>query len=141
MTKRNATTRELEHTGDIAIEITAASRAELFAEAVVAMGRIMYDAGRVEPRERRRIAVNGSGDADLMHDLLARALNLLLIDGFVWRDATVTARDEAIEAELIGEPFDRARHEVHEELKAVTYHRLTVEHTAAGWRAIVIFDA
>jgi SHS2 domain-containing protein len=138
---RNAATRELEHSGDVGIEVVAATREELFAEAIAALGRIMYDADRVEDRERRKLPVLAATDADLMHDALARALNVFLIDAFVWRDANVIATSGGIEAELIGEPFDRTRHWLHEELKAVTYHRLAVERTPAGWRAVVIFDA
>ncbi len=138
---RNAATREIEHTGDVGIEVLAATREELFAEAIVALGRIMYETDNIRDRECRKLTVFADDDADLMHDALSAALNLFLIDAFLWRDANVIAISGGIEAELIGEPFDRSRHRLHEELKAVTYHRLAVERTPSGWRAVVIFDA
>ncbi len=39
-----------------------------------------------------------------------------------------------------GEPVDPARHAIHTEIKAVTYHRLAVRRTAARWETRVIFD-
>jgi SHS2 domain-containing protein len=132
--------REFEHTGDLGIEVEASSRAELFAHAATALGRIMVEADGIRDNDREQIEVSADSDADLMHDLLAAALNKFLIDGFIWRSATVTERDGAISATLLGERFDRKRHELLTEVKAVTYHRLAVEPVNGKWRAIVIFD-
>ena len=43
---------------------------------------------------------------DLLHDFLAAALNLFLVDGFIWRDVAVEDRGTHIEAELRGERLD-----------------------------------
>jgi SHS2 domain-containing protein len=39
-----------------------------------------------------------------------------------------------------GGAVDFSRSEVHEEVKAVTYHQLSVKQAADGWTATVIFD-
>jgi SHS2 domain-containing protein len=39
-----------------------------------------------------------------------------------------------------GEPIDRGRHELHMEVKAITYHGLKVEPDGDGWLAEVIVD-
>lgn len=133
--------RELEHTGDLAIEVTAPSREELLAQALIALARLMVEEEGIDAREHREISVRSDSDADAMRDLLAAALNLFLIDGFIWSTAAVSTRDGAIVASLAGEIFDRNRHQLIGEIKAVTYHRLAVEETASGWRAVVVFDA
>jgi len=133
--------RELEHTGDLAIEVTAPSRAELFAGALVAMARLMVAGDGIEPRARREIAITADTDVDRLHDLLADALNLFLIDGFIWSAADVSEPNSSVTATLTGEKFDSKRHELIEEIKAVTYHCLAVEQTGDAWRATIIFDA
>jgi SHS2 domain-containing protein len=40
----------------------------------------------------------------------------------------------------MGEPYNRKKHSIKTEIKAVTYSGLTVERVKAGWRARVIFD-
>lgn len=132
--------REFEHTGDIGIEVEAATRAELFARAVTAVARIMVEPGALNSTERRTIEVRADGDADLLHDLLAAALNLFLADGFIWSDAEVAEHDGALSATLAGEPYDAKRHELRTELKAVTYHELRVVNEDGRWHARVIFD-
>lgn len=132
---------EFEHTGDVGIELAAPSRLELFGRAVVALARLMVAGEGIRTVESRTITATADNDCDLMHDLLAAALNLFLVDGFIWRVAAVDARDGELTASLRGEPFDPARHEFRGEIKAVTYHQLEVAPAAAGdWRARIIFD-
>ena len=133
--------RELEHTGDLAIEVTAATREELFAHSLVAMARLMVEEDGIAAAERREIRCGAGDDADTIRDLLATALNLFLIDGFIWRDAEVDIQDGAVIAALAGEPYDPRRHQLLEEIKAVTYHRLAVEKLDDTWRATIVFDA
>lgn len=132
---------EFDHTGDIGITVTAASRTELFARAAIALSRLMVEEGNVGASERRTFEVSANDDVERMHDLLASALNLLLIDGFIWRDVSVEERDGVLAATFAGELFDPDRHRLIQEIKAVTYHRLEVRQSpGGGWRATVIFD-
>ena len=133
--------REIEHTGDTGIEVDAPARTELFALAALAMARLMVEEEGIEKRERREIEVRGVDDADTLHDLLAAALNLFLIDGFIWSDAAAAEHAGRVLLTLEGERFDRKRHALLGEIKAVTYHQLSVTRTpAGGWRARIIFD-
>jgi SHS2 domain-containing protein len=133
--------REFEHTGDAGVEVDATSRAELFARAALAMARLMVEETRIAPVERRKVEARGDDDAERLHDLLAAALNLFLLDGFIWCDASAREDDERVVLTLAGERFDRKRHVLLGEIKAVTYHELSViQMPAGGWRARIIFD-
>ncbi len=132
--------REFDHTGDVGIELRARSRVELFARATLALARLMVEPDGIAAIERQEIEVRAGNDTDLLHDLLAAALNRFLIDGFIWGDAKAVERDGAIVVALFGERFDRRRHRLLTEIKAVTYHRLAVEHGRGSWRATVVFD-
>jgi SHS2 domain-containing protein len=48
--------------------------------------------------------------------------------------------EERLAATVAGEPIDPRRHTVFTEVKAVTYHGLTVEPCERGWKAQVILD-
>jgi SHS2 domain-containing protein len=50
------------------------------------------------------------------------------------------AGEQKLAAQMEGGAVDFSRSEVHEEIKAVTYHQLSVKQTAEGWTATVIFD-
>jgi SHS2 domain-containing protein len=133
--------REFDHTGDTGIDLEARSRGELFAHGAIALARLMVAPRGVRALESRRVEARADSDADLMHDLLAAALNLFLADAFIWRDARVLeARADLIALELGGEYFDPRRHHLLTEIKAVTYHELKVGHAGARWTARIVFD-
>ena len=132
--------REFEHTGDTGIELAAPTRGELFRRAAIALGAMLVGRETVAANQDREVAVEASTDADLMHDLLAELLSLFLIDSFIWRDAIVDEHDKSLRVIVRGEPFDPARHDFRGEIKAVTYHQLSVGQDADGWRARIIFD-
>lgn len=132
--------REFEHTGDLGIELAAPTRSELFRRAVVALAAVFVEPGDVASRDQRLLVVEAATDADLMHDLLTELLHVFTVEGFIWCDAEVEGADRELRVRLCGEPFDPARHAFRTEIKAVTYHELTVEESSDGWRARIILD-
>ena len=132
--------REFEHTGDVGIELTAPTRDELFRRAAIALASLLVETSSVEQAEQREVAIAAGTDSDLMHDLLTELLCLFTVEGFVWSDASVKEADGSLCVTLRGERFDPARHQFRGEIKAVTYHQLTVANSPDGWRARIIFD-
>lgn len=101
---------------------------------------LMTDLRRVRAREER--AVSASGDDPT--SLVVRFLNELLLlheqDGFLVREIEVRPMGHpptALLASVRGEPFDRARHPVGTEVKAVTFHELTFDPERGRARVIV----
>jgi SHS2 domain-containing protein len=132
--------RELEHTGDLRIEITAPARSELFRRAILALADLLVEISDVTTTTSRTIEISAGDDIELMHDLLTELLQLYEADNFVWREATVEERSAGLLVVLRGESFDPKRHLPRGEIKAVTYHQMTVENTTNEWRARIIFD-
>lgn len=66
--------REFEHTGDLGIEVVAASRGELFRCAAIGLASLLVEMNTIEAHEERSFVVAAETDADLMHDLLAELL-------------------------------------------------------------------
>jgi SHS2 domain-containing protein len=134
--------RELDHTADVGIVVTASEPAELFRRAGLGMARLMRE--EAEPEEARpersveRVMELASDSLDLL--LVAWLAELLYLDeveGFVFEDAAfVELGEEGLKATVIGriEPEVPLR-----QLKGVTYHGLRFEPADDGWQARVIF--
>jgi SHS2 domain-containing protein len=133
--------REIEHTADLGIEVEAESPGELFRRAGLALFSLMVGLEGVKAHEVREEAVEAEGWEDLLHDWLSRLLLRFLQDGFIAATITILDLDAThVHARLTGEKLDYERHDFETEIKAVTYHQLSVACENGRWRARVIFD-
>ena len=129
-----------EHTADIGVRVYGRTQEELFANAAGAL----YDVqGRFELADRRMLKVELA--ADSTEDLLVRWLSELLFrlsaESLVFQHYRLQFPDpRRLVAQIEGGAVNFGRSEVFEEIKAVTYHQLSVQQTPDGWSATVIFD-
>ena len=136
--------REIDHTGDIGLRVTAPSLDALFARAAWGTFWVLTDVETVEPRESQTVTVDAADREALMVRWLSE-LNFLHTTQhrlFCDFDVALSTADDgiALEATCRGEPTDPARHTVYTEIKAVTFHGMEVEETEDGWTVQVIFD-
>ena len=130
-----------DHTADLGLAIRGTSEEDLFANAAFAVFDIITDLGRVEPRETRRILVEGDSREDLLINFLREVLYLYNGERWLLKELRVTRIGERVlDAEARGEPLDQRKHDICKEIKAVTYHQAEVQKTPDGWAARVIFD-
>jgi SHS2 domain-containing protein len=133
--------RQIHHTADIGLEITADTAAALFSEAATGMFSIIVSgevAGAVDTRDIRV-------QADDWEGLLVAWLRELL---YLWHDKGLRfcrvlnweATDHDIAATVSVDRFDAGIHIVDSEIKAVTYHQITVKTDGTRWQGRVIFD-
>jgi protein archease len=136
--------RFLDHTADVAFEVTAASRDEVFAEALAALTETLTERERVEERLSRRFDLAAAAVDLLLVDWLGELVYAFEVEELLFRRAAARVSEEnggfRLVAEAWGEVRDEARHPIKVLIKAVTYHGLEVVETAAGWRARVVFD-
>jgi SHS2 domain-containing protein len=132
-------------TADVAFEAWGATKEETFlAAADATLNTMVEEIGTVAPRERRVFSVAADSLDLLLFDLLQElvyhkdAERLLLRV----RDLRIeeTGSGYRLHADAIGETIDPARHPLLADVKAVTLHRLSVEKTPSGWRAVVVLD-
>jgi len=136
-----ASVREFAHTADVGFEVEAPTVPALFERAALGLAATIADLDGVAARDRRTVAVRADDRTVLLHDFLHAILLLAQVDGFLISAVEVQEADEtAVRAVVLGEPLDPGRHRLHGEVKAVTWHGLTVEPTDAGWRAWVLLD-
>ncbi len=133
--------RVFDHTADLGVEVTTATREELYAGAAIALFDLMADLSTVRAGTAREVSAGGEDAADLLVNFLREVLDAYNRDGFLARTCLVREVDTCrIKALIRGECFDPQRHGIVQEIKAVTYHQALVEETGNGWRARVVFD-
>jgi len=130
-----------DHTGDIGVDIRAETCEDLFCDAARALFEAITDTRNVHPKIDRDFTADGENRAEVLNRFLARLLVTFDEEKLVLPFVTVQKlTDRFIRATASGEKFDPARHEGRTELKAVTWHELSVEKTREGWKARVVFD-
>jgi SHS2 domain-containing protein len=127
--------RFADHTGEIEIELEAASEPELFAEGLAAMRELLDDAPEGE-RLRRAVAVEARDRATLLADWLGELAFLAETEGLVpKRVVELELEDRALRAVVEGRRGSPAHL-----VKAATYHRLALERAGDRLRARVVLD-
>ncbi len=132
-----------EHTADVGLRVWGPSEPALFEQAALALASLVCDPATVEPRETYSViaeAPGGSPDA-----LLVAWLNELLYrmetDGIVLGSFTIAGLTHRyVAARAAGEPRDRQRHEPRLDVKAATYHGLSLRRGGEGWEATIVLD-
>jgi len=138
--------RMIDHTGDLGMEVPGESREKVLARAAEALFDLLAERDRIQETETRTVRAEGEDAADLLVNFLRECLYLFSGKGFLVRSASVRPLEGmSVEAELRGEPFDPGRHRIRAEIKAVTWHRASLERVARGpggdrWEGRVIFD-
>ena len=116
--------RELDHTADVGLEVDAATFAEL-----------------VDPDLHLTVRIDAGDRSELMVSWLSELNYRHQVDGLVFsRFEVVRVTDESLEATVWGEGIWGGRPAVFCELKAGTYHDLSVECSEEGCHARIIFD-
>jgi SHS2 domain-containing protein len=133
--------REIEHTADLGIEVTASSLAGLFSTAGEALFAFIADPKNLEAREAIVVAAGGDGPEELLHAWLRELLAQFNLTGFVAARCEVRKiTRERVEGIVTGEKLDLKRHCFYTEIKGVTYHDFRVWEENGSWRARIIFD-
>ena len=131
----------IDHTGDLGMRVFGTDLRELFAHAAWGLFDLMTDAECIEPGYSRQMVVEATDLEDLLVRWLGELLYAFDTDRLLVAKATFQALEPThLQATLHGEVFDPDRHLIHTEIKAVTYHQVTVERQETGWQAQVIFD-
>lgn len=132
----------IDHTADAGMWVYGRDHAELFAHAAWALFDMISDAETIRLQQSMTITIDGAADwEDLLIRWLGELLYLYDTERFLCGSASLTALSSTqLTAQVQGESFDPSRHPIDTEIKAVTYHQVTVEPCDTGWRARVIFD-
>lgn len=130
-----------EHTADLGLEVYGTDERDLFRNAALALFDLLTDRGRIRGREEREIAVEGADREELLVNFLREVLSLYNSEGWLLKDCIIRNLDDSrLGTTVTGEPFERDRHTMKREIKAVTYHQTHIDRTALGWTGRIICD-
>jgi SHS2 domain-containing protein len=133
--------RTFEHTGDLGLEVWAATPERLHALAAIALQAQIIEASGQAPEVEREIAIEGEDAAELLVHWLNTTLLEAELAQAVWTAATVRSLSpRSLAAAVSGPRRDRARQTFLREVKAVSHHALDLDLTPGRCRCRVILD-
>jgi len=132
-------------TADVAFEARGVTLEETFlAAADATLNTMVEEIGTVAPLERRVFSLAADSLDLLLLELLQEIIYHKDADRLLLRvrDLRIeeTGSGYRLHGDAIGETIDPGRHPLLADVKAVTLHRLSVEKTPSGWRAVVVLD-
>ena len=127
---------------DIAFEAESDTVDGLFESCALAIADIMVDPSTLGASVERKLAL-ASPDLDrLLYDFLTELIVIKDVDSLLFGsfNIRVDATEPSLKATARGEPIDRARHHLRNDVKAVTMHLFGIVHEGARWRTKVVLD-
>lgn len=128
--------RELEHTADWELEVWAPDLASLCEQAALGM----YDLSgvRLAPDKRviRELEFHALDREGLLVTFLTELLYLGEVEDLGFDTFEISIENNTVKAQLSGAPLIS----VSKEIKAVTYHNLTIFESPSGLKAKIVFD-
>ena len=133
--------RILEHPADVGIQSWGATFPEALSMAVEGLVSVLIDPTSVEPTERRTINVSADDTEALVVKVLSEVLYLCDGDRFAPKSLYVhSCTQESVRASVAGEPLRAEKHRMRLDVKAVTYHQLSVRHRPGTVTITVYLD-
>ncbi|GIL49951.1 hypothetical protein Vafri_6248, partial [Volvox africanus] len=133
----------LDHTADVQLHAWGQDLKEAFENCALAMFNYMSPLEYVRPRTTRRYRAEGHDLPSLLFAFLDELLFVFSTELFLAARVKITALDRnnfVIEVEGEGETFDRERHEVGTEIKAITYSAMSIVERPEDTEVFVIVD-
>ena len=131
----------IDHTADLRLRIFGKTAGELFVNGVYALFDLLTDLDQVQLKAERSVTASGTDWPELWVNYLRECLYVYNGEGLLIRDCVILSLDRSqVTARLRGEAFEPSRHQIKQEIKAVTYHQASVQTTVQGWKGKVILD-
>ena len=131
----------LEHPSDLGIEAYGKSKQEVFQNAALGLMSVVAGTSRIESRQERIVEIQALDRENLMVRWLTEILFLYDAEKFLTAEIKFeTLTDTSLKAVLSGEQYNEAKHELKLDVKAITYHQLSVEDHDSNWIARVFVD-
>jgi SHS2 domain-containing protein len=130
--------RWVDHTAELELRVEAPTEAGVFEEALAALGDLLAERSERDGGESDRFEVDASAPdrATLLAEWLSELVYLVETEGFIpERVDELMLSSDGLHAAVRGR-----RASPPHLVKAVTYHRLSLEERDGAWRATVVLD-
>ena len=131
----------IDHTADLGIIVQGTDEKSLFIRAARAMTDLMVKGDISKGTVIKDVLVEGEDFPDLMVRWLGEILYLFDGENLIVNSIKIESINPTkLKSTLTLTSFETEHHQVIREIKAVTYHQISVDKTKDGWQAKVIFD-
>jgi SHS2 domain-containing protein len=134
----------IEHTADLAAEITGDTPEDLIRASITVLKNILIE-GSVSNSIKKRIEKRASSLEELIIDILSELNYQVLVKKWLFNEVSeirLYKESEFWNAVLTvsGELYNSAKHIIKEEIKAVTYHNLNIRYENNKYITSLFFD-
>jgi SHS2 domain-containing protein len=136
--------RFIDHTADVAADLTGGTLGDLFLSAAQALTDTITDLAAVQPAVTQSVTLESGAVEDMLVDWLNELLYRFEVQNMLFCDGSATVEERAdrwhLAASVAGELFDPARHPSRVLVKSATYHGLQITRAQDTWNARIVFD-
>ena len=133
--------RILEHPADVGVEAWGSNLSTAFEEAALGLVSIIVDPLTVEALEQRFVSITGTDRENLLVRWLSEIVYWYDGEDFLVADVRISSiSDVGLQALLRGEPRSEIKHRLRMDVKAVTYHQLSVRELEGGYHVKFFLD-
>ena len=129
---------------DIAFECYGKDLNELFENSALAIFEETTDLKKVEEKQKKKIKLKADNVESLLYDFLSEILYIKDTDSFLFKKSKIKINEKnkkySLEAELSGEEINRKKHDLRNDIKAITLHMFKVEKTKKRYRSTIVVD-
>ena len=127
---------------DIAFEAESDTVDGLFETCALAITDIMVDPTTLRSKAQRTLTLESEDMDRLLYDFMTELIVMKDVDSLLFREfkVKVSAKGTSMTAVAKGEPIDRERHRLRNDVKAVTMHLFGVKHQGGKWKTTVVLD-
>lgn len=129
---------------DIAFESQGKNLNKLFENSAFAIFEESADLDKVKDKDKYTVKLTAKNIEDLLYDFLSEILFLKDTHSFLFKKSKVKIEKKVnnynLKAQLSGEPIDRKKHELRNDIKAITLHMFKIEKTKDGYKAVFVVD-
>jgi len=116
----------IDHTADVMVSCKGRTLEECFENAAYALFDQMIDADTISQTVKKEIVVEGRDEEERLYAFLSEMLFVMETEGLVFSDFKVVFDNNKVKCTAKGEKLDLRKHRPKTEVKAITYHELSV---------------
>lgn len=133
--------RILEHPADLGLESWGETLSDVFRQSVLALVSVIVDPSLVGREKSRPVSLEATDPDQLLVRLLSEVLFCIDAERFIAAQLVLDEmKGTALKGSLIGEDLDPAKHVFRLDVKAITYHQLSITEHHGLVRARVFVD-
>jgi SHS2 domain-containing protein len=127
---------------DVAFTARGDSPDMLFEACAMALTDVMVDRRSVRPTVEKKVRIKAEDIDGLLYDFLTELIVIKDVDSLLFKrfESRVSRDLRSLVCTMRGEPIDRERNRLRNDVKAVTMHLFGVRNEGGLWKTTVVLD-